>query len=193
MITIELHIDGASSRRLQLFRRGLVNRYTLALFVFLIVGVPIMLRAAPTTVPHTFQPGTVISASQVNDNFNALLAGVNANDSRLTRALSSLNGIFAYAGTAVPDGPLARSYNSTAGAVTVSGSGGGYVVRFAGIDCGASPGKGLAIAQSAGTPGITCRVNGDWGNDANTCRVYVGCFSTSGSLEATPFSLMYVQ
>lgn len=191
MIQINIHVDGRLVRTLgnRTVRRGLIG---------LVLAVPIIaLGATPVTTPNTFQAGTVISAQQVNDNFNAVTTGVNAQDTRLTalegKALPSANAVLAYLGTAVGDGAIARTFNSSGGTNTVTGAGGAYTVTLPGIDCGATTGTGLAIAQAAGASGISCRVNGDWNNVGGSCRVFVGCFNTAGNLTTTPFSLLYVR
>ncbi len=72
---------------------------------------PIPLWAAPVTIPHTFQNGTVADADQVNDNFNAVAASVNDNDSRLAAleaTVAALQGTIAalQGALAVADGNL---------------------------------------------------------------------------------------
>lgn len=191
MIQLNIHIDGRLVKpfKSKAFRRIVFGTAVIA---------PCLALAATTTTPHTFQAGTTISANEMNENFAAVTAGINAGDTRITaleaKAIPSANAVFAYAGTSVGDGPLTRSFSSTGMAPTVTGTGGNYQVSFPGIDCGAAaPGTGLAIAQSAGASGISCRVNGDWNNVGNACRVFVGCFTTTGNLTATPFSLLYVR
>jgi hypothetical protein len=165
--------------------------------VGLLSAISASLFAAELTIPNTFQPNTPAFAGQVNDNFSALVNGINANDTRIsaieTTSLPSANAVMAYAGTAAADGALARSFNSTGGTNTLAGSGGAYTVTLGGIDCGATTGTGIAVAQAAGASGISCRVNGDWNNVSGGCRVFVGCFNTAGNLTATPFSLIYMR
>lgn len=195
MIQINLHLDGKLYRVLG--RRGLLAAALL---------VPAIALAAPLTapvtpaasVPNTFQAGTTISAAQVNANFAALTTGLDALDTRLTvleakKSLPSAASVFAYVGTSAGDGAITKTFNSTAGTNSYTGTGGLYTVTLGGIDCGATTGTGIAVAQAAGASGISCRVNGDWGNVGANCRVYVACFTGAGASTATPFSLLYAR
>ncbi len=191
MIQLNIHVDGR-------LVKVLGKRKMLRTLGVLAVFVPLILWAAPITTPNTFTAGTVVSAAQMNDNFTAVTNGVNALDTRVTALEAKMSpptaaGVFAYVGTSVADGAITKTFNSKGGTNSFTGSGGAYTVTLGGIDCGASTGTGIAIAQAAGASGISCRVNGDWGNVGSDCRVFVGCFSTAGSLTATPFSLIYAK
>jgi|KBSMisStandDraft_5_1062788.scaffolds.fasta_scaffold222727_2 hypothetical protein len=173
-------------------------------FAALAIVVPVVAVASPTSVPNTFGSGTVISSSKMNDNFSAVVTGINAIDTRVStleakvaaleakKSLPSSEGVFAYVGTAVSDGPIARTFNSTGGTNSLTGTNGSYTVMLGGITC---PGNGIAVAQAAGASGISCRVNGDWSTPAagGGCQLFVGCFNVSGNLVATPFSLIYAR
>jgi len=188
---IHIHIDGRLAR---VFGRRSFKRALLMASIL----VPCLAFGAATTTPNTFEAGTVISAAQVNENFTAVTTGINGVETRVTaletKALPSANAVLAYAGTSVGDGPLTRTFNSMNGNNVVAGTGGLYTVTLNGIDCGAAaPGTGIAVAQAAGASGISCRVNGDWNNVNNACRIFVGCFNTSGNSVSTPFSLIYMR
>ncbi len=60
------------------------------LVVAIIAGVSL---ASSVTLPHTFVPGTVASADEVNANFTAIASAVNDNDSRITQNRSELDNI----------------------------------------------------------------------------------------------------
>mgnify|MGYP000014694112 CR=1 FL=1 len=83
---------------------GLVNRFkksitlkraALALMIFVISASALLFAA---TKPHTFTPGTTISSSQVNENFDAAFEAV-------AKAVPP-GTVMAYAGTTVPEGYL---------------------------------------------------------------------------------------
>lgn len=188
---INIHIDG---RLVKVFGRRWFRRVLMTIAII----VPCLAFGASITTPNTFQAGTVISASDVNQNFTTLTTGVNAVDTRVTtletKALPSANAVMAYAGTSVGDGALTRSFNSSGGTNVLAGTGGLYTVTLGGIDCNAAaPGSGIAVSQAAGASGISCRVNGDWNNVGADCRIFIGCFNTAGSSVATPFSLIYMR
>ncbi|MGE5181307.1 MAG: hypothetical protein ACM31C_04570 [Acidobacteriota bacterium] len=164
----------------------------------LAVFVPLILWAAPVTTPNTFTAGSVVSSSQMNDNFTALTNGINAIDTRVTALEAKMSpptaaGVFAYVGNSAANGAITKTFNSKGGTNSYAGTNGAYTVTLGGIDCGATTGTGIAIAQAAGASGISCRINGDWGNVGADCRVFVGCFDTAGNLIATPFSLIYAK
>ncbi len=191
MIQLSIHVDGR-------LMKVLSKRNVLRTLGALAVLVPLIVWAAPITTPNTFTAGTVVSSSQMNDNFTALTNGINAIDTRVTALEAKMSpptaaGVFAYVGTSTADGAITKTFNSKGSANSYAGTGGNYTVTLGGIDCGATTGTGIAIAQAAGASGISCRVNGDWGNVGTDCRVFVGCFSTAGSLVATPFSLIYAK
>ncbi|MBA2542423.1 MAG: hypothetical protein H0V17_22470 [Deltaproteobacteria bacterium] len=113
--------------------------------------VPCLAFGASITTPNTFEAGTVISASDVNQNFTTLTTGINAVDTRVTtleaKALPSASAVMAYAGTSVADGPLTRTFNSSGGTNVLAGANGSYTVTLGGIDCNATaPGSGIAVS-----------------------------------------------
>lgn len=191
MIQLNIHVDG---RLVKVFGKRKVLRTLGVLAVF----VPLILWAAPVTTPNTFTAGSVVSSSQMNDNFTALTNGINAIDTRVTALEGKMSpptaaGVFAYVGNSTGNGAITKSFNSKGGTNSYTGTNGAYTVTLGGIDCGSSTGTGIAVSQAAGASGINCRVNGDWGNVGTDCRVFVGCFDTTGTLTSTPFSLIYLK
>lgn len=61
---------------------------TLILLVVSLVGTQVW--AGNVSIPNTFTDGTTASAGEVNENFNAVKAGVNDNDSRINRNVSDI-------------------------------------------------------------------------------------------------------
>jgi hypothetical protein len=50
----------------------------------MVVTVPMVTYAAPVNAPNTFSADTIISSSEMNENFGALSAAINDNDGRIT-------------------------------------------------------------------------------------------------------------
>ena len=69
------------------------RRTVLLLATTIILAVPVVLIASQVSLPYTFTAGTPASASQVNDNFDALRGAVNDNDFRLGNAVSDVAAI----------------------------------------------------------------------------------------------------
>ena len=61
---------------------------TLILLVVSLVGTQVW--AGNVSIPNTFTDGTTASAGEVNENFNAVKAGVNDNDSRINSNVSDI-------------------------------------------------------------------------------------------------------
>lgn len=78
--------------------RGPMLRHVL---VAATLTLPVAVVAAPITVPNTFSDGQVARAADVNANFSAVAAGVNAHDGRIA-ALESGGSV---GGVALVDGP----------------------------------------------------------------------------------------
>src|SRR5262249_9781429 len=58
--------------------------------------------AAQTSVPNTFQAGTAAKASEVNQNFTAVVNGANANDARITTIEGTVTGGNVVLGNSTP-------------------------------------------------------------------------------------------
>lgn len=84
MIEIQIHVDQKTAARARrvgaLFTSGKV-RLAIAAAV---LAVPLVAVAGPLTVPNAFTAGEVISASQMNANFDAVKTAVDDNDARIT-------------------------------------------------------------------------------------------------------------
>jgi hypothetical protein len=104
-IQLNINIDDRyvnSVKRLVRSRRAKIRLLTLLL------GIPLALHAAPGSItkPNTFATGGVISAAQVNANFDTLYTKVNDNDTRITRLES---GFVSVSGEGFqPGGPIAN-------------------------------------------------------------------------------------
>ncbi len=62
--------------------------YIAALPMLLLLLVVVVALAGTATIPHSFVPGEVANANQVNENFTAVKAAIDDNDSRLMAAES---------------------------------------------------------------------------------------------------------
>lgn len=161
----------------------------------LLLAVPATLMAAPTAMPHTFEASTPARAADVNDNFSALLSGINDKDTRLTaieslHPLASAAGVSAYVTTTDGTATLGTSFNSSGGGVTITGSGGSYTATFKNVDCA---GKGAAVvAPYVGSTALACRV-GAMTEAGSDCRIAVACFDATGTLRAGSVSITYMQ
>ncbi|GEM90102.1 hypothetical protein [Oceanithermus desulfurans] len=116
------------------------------------------------TIPNSFSSGEVVSASKMNENFQALKAAVDALEAKLSevqagqKALTSAAGVLAYARQ--DQGALVQSFNP-AGNVTLEfdASNKYATFTFSGLDLSdaailVTPG-GLGLADQ----GLTCRVD----------------------------------
>ena len=80
-IKLEVEVTNSKlARALSVLKRRRV-RYALGA---LMIAIPAAAIASPVTVPNTFQAGQVISASEMNANFDAVKAAVDDNDARVS-------------------------------------------------------------------------------------------------------------
>jgi hypothetical protein len=82
-MSIELRVNGRVVRGRELLKRTLRKKRVLGAIVATLVTIPLVAAAAPIAVPNTFTAGEVISSSQVNADFAAVVDGVNAHDDRI--------------------------------------------------------------------------------------------------------------
>lgn len=87
MIRLQIHIDN-SPRRLRPKRRRITTALSAVVLTF-----PIVALAAPLDIPNSFQAGDTITASDFNDNFDAVASAVNDNDERLSDVESAIEGV----------------------------------------------------------------------------------------------------
>ena len=65
-----------------------------AMLAIALMGTAVIGYASSVTTPHTFTAGTTISASEMNNNFAAIKAAVDDNDSRITSLTTGMGRIF---------------------------------------------------------------------------------------------------
>lgn len=160
-------------------------RYTAAAILLVALNTPLF---AQTTLPYTFAPGTVAKASEVNANFQALLAAVNKLEGAITAA--DVAGTYALASfgvnmTGVPPpgatgGSSARiEHTSTNGVATFNANGtfsvspetttGGAVV-FSFLNQAGTVVTATAASQNAAPPPT---VGGTWTLSGKTLTLAV--------------------
>ncbi len=169
-------------------------KQTVAKIKYLVLGAllaSIGLWALAVTLPHTFNSGDEIKSAEMNANFQALKAAVDALESKLAavsagmRALPSASGKAAYvwvysSGTA----DTYYNFNSAGGTITATKTGTGkYSVTIPGF------GKAGNVQVTAyGGAGPHCGVLA-WGASGSDGRVHVRCFDAAGNLVDSAFTL----
>lgn len=88
---------------------------TLILLVVSLVGTQVW--AGNVSIPNTFTDGTTASAGEVNENFNAVKAGVNDNDSRINRNVNDITTNANAIAAAVPQAVLKDANEAYVGRV----------------------------------------------------------------------------
>lgn len=83
MITFNIHVDEATATRLPRLRKALRSRRGIIALATVLSIVPVVAIASPVDIPNTFSAGDVISSSEMNDNFAAVEAAIDDNDSRI--------------------------------------------------------------------------------------------------------------
>ncbi len=146
------------------------------------------------SLPHTFQPGEEIKASEMNDNFEALRQAATANGERLSsvasgqKALPTAEGKLAYAyfGWDGSKWGILAFFNSTGGAVTAKINGtGDYDFTFEGFDL---TGASIQLTPSRHTPRV-CMLYTDIGNVAVTDTFNVRCYTLNGGSGVTSLAI----
>jgi hypothetical protein len=196
---ITFHVDPELARTSRRAGRVLRRPAAIAAVALLAIGVPLGIHAAQVDVPNSFSSGTTASASAVNANFDALAAGINDNDSRLTvieanNAVPSAEGVNAYATTSDDEATLESTFNSSGGGVEAAGASGSYSVTFEDVSCeeGDTP---VGVAMTVPYPGntaVSCRVGGISQN-AEDCTISVRCFDSNGNNRGGPFGLLFIK
>ena len=186
------------------------------LFTATLITSAMGLSVAAVSLPNTFTAGTSASAAQVNANFAALKAAVDALQTQAAAdtakiaalegklaplgsnpALPSKRGLLAYAfasdatSTAVYTPNSIYSYSSTGGAITAQKQGAGlYLVTFAGMGANASAGGNVQVSSVSND--ATCNVNA-WvqGATVNDVAIQVQCKQNGTAVDST-FSVMFV-
>lgn len=93
-----------------------MNKTLICLAALALVGAPLRPAAFAASVPHTFTAGTVASAAEVNANFEALVAAVNALEAKLgPHSMASLAGTYDYFEVKIDVDNLSASSKSIAG------------------------------------------------------------------------------
>lgn len=160
--------------------------------------IPMTLVAAPVIVPNQFASGQPSSAADVNANFDALAIGINDNDSRINTLVASnptpsATGVSAYVTTRNNDGAtIADSFNSSGGAVSLTGNTGDYAATFNDVQCveNTMPVGIATVVPYVTSLAATCRIS-TITQIGNNCRISVRCFNTTGSLRAGPVAIEY--
>lgn len=146
------------------------------------------------TIPNTFTSGSTISSAQMNANFAALKAAVDALEAK--QNLVGKRGLYGYAwvndassATSTPD--ASYRFNSSGGAISVTRSSAGtYVVTFAGL--GRNEAGGHVQVTSYGSGANYCKV-GSWSSAAgaanNDFAVNVRCYTSAGVLSDSQFDI----
>lgn len=95
-IHVNIHID---DRLIKGIKKIITRRHLILLAIFLTVASSAMIYAG-VTKPHTFTSGQVISAEQINENFDTLYRAVN------TSIIAPPGAVVAFAGNNPPEGWL---------------------------------------------------------------------------------------
>jgi hypothetical protein len=197
MIHVHIHVDPALSARAERARRWLGRPSVRAAALLAGLVVPTTLFASTVVLPHTFVGGSTASASEVNENFQALADAVNDNDARIAaleavHPLPSAYGEVGYATTSDALGTLSGSFNSAGGVVTVTDPGSGYLVTFEDLSCPLGEGAATVVPYVSSTS-LACRVERQEDNAFGNCELLVRCFDSEGSVRDGAISVLYVR
>lgn len=158
--------DGDEQRQIRATRRRL--RWALTATA---IALPAVAVASPVAIPNAFVPNTVISSSEINENFSAVETAVNDNDSRIS-ALEA-NAALDDCVWARTNCPNTNTCSATCPANTYAISGGcststlGITLRYSG------PGP---APSSGDPPTVPTKWWCDW-NQAGSLSLYALCCS----------------
>ncbi|WP_457633818.1 hypothetical protein [Oceanithermus desulfurans] len=164
------------------------------------------------TIPNSFSSGEVVSASKMNQNFQALKTAVDQLESKVVvledklsavgpgqKALASKEGAMGRALVRWDGSTLSVdtnwSFNSSGGNITATRDGAGqYTVVFENLTDGNLP-YGTVVASTRDDTGVRCdswslKNEGTWKPNV---RVLVECRDASGTLTDATFRLLYVR
>lgn len=158
------------------------------------------LWALAVTIPNSFTAGTTISASQVNQNFQALKTAVDALEAKVnalgTNAIPAAK--TGRVGYAWADQPASASYtpdpdysfNSAAGAITATRSGAGdYAIVFSGLGGGPNEGGNVQVSAYGSGAGY-CRVQG-WASIGSSVTININCFNSAGVATDMAYTVLF--
>lgn len=94
----------------------MMKKLSLLVYTFVLLGVGLIV-AAETTLPHQFQSGELISASEMNENFTAVITGINSKQAQITGSCSEGSAIRSIN----PDGSVDCEVDDIGSAETTSG------------------------------------------------------------------------
>ncbi|WP_456476038.1 hypothetical protein [Oceanithermus sp.] len=149
------------------------------------------------TIPNSFSSGEVVSATKMNENFQALKDAVDALEAKLAavqagqQAPPTQTGKLAYVWVTGGTADATYRFNPSGGDITVSSPATGvYDVTFAGLDLGAG---GVVQVTGYGLDNTYCKVRGwDTLTPPDTV-VQVRCYDATGAAVDARFTVLVLR